>query len=150
MRAIEQIPVLKDNIHSLIEICERHQVSKLFVFGSVITGEFDLEESGIDLIVELAQMSPEEKGDHLIDLWDELEALFQKKVDLLTDQPIKNPFLKESVEKTKLLIYDRERFDQYQSDLKTKSAVERQLSIVGEAVSSDLSEIKYDNRNACI
>ena len=109
MREIEQIPVLKENIPSLIEICERHQVSKLFVFGSVITEKFDPEKSDIDLIVELAAMPPEEKGGHLIDLWDELEELFQRKVDLLTDQPIKNPFLKENVEKTKLMIYDRER-----------------------------------------
>ncbi len=31
---------------------------------------------------------------------------------------------------------DVNRFDQYQADLKTKSAVERQLSIVGEAVNN--------------
>ena len=54
-------------------------------------------------------MPSEEKGEHLLDLWDELEELFQRKVDLLTDQPIKNTFLKKNIEKTKLLIYDRER-----------------------------------------
>ena len=54
-------------------------------------------------------MPPEEKGEHLLDLWDELEAIFQRKVDLWTDQPKKNPFLKENIEKTKLLICDRER-----------------------------------------
>lgn len=109
MREIDHIPVLKDNIHSLIEICEKHHVSKFFVFGSVITEKFDPESSDIDVIVELMPMSPEEKGEHLLNLWDELEDLFQRKVDLLTDQPIKNPFLKENVEKTKLLVYDGER-----------------------------------------
>jgi len=109
MREIEQIPILKDNIQQLVEICRRHQVSKLFVFGSAITENFNLESSDIDLMVKLLPMSPEEKGEHLLDLWDELEELFQRKVDLLTDQPIKNPFLKKNVEKTKLLIYDGER-----------------------------------------
>ena len=109
VREIEQIPVLKDNIPSLVETCERHRVSKLFVFGSVITEKFDPENSDIDLIVELEPMPPEEKGEHLIDLWDELEEIFQRRVDLWTDQPIKNPFLKENIERTKLLIYDRER-----------------------------------------
>lgn len=109
MREIEQIPILKDNIQQLVEICRKHHVSKLFVFGSAITKKFNLESSDIDLMVKLLPMSPEEKGEHLLDLWDELEDLFQRKVDLLTDQPIKNPFLKKNVEKTKLLIYDGER-----------------------------------------
>jgi len=109
MREIEQIPVLKDSIPAIIEICERHHVLKLYVFGSVITAKFDPDRSDIDLIVELAPMPSEEKGEHLLDLWDELEELFQRKVDLLTDQPIKNTFLKKNIEKTKLLIYDRER-----------------------------------------
>ena len=108
MREIEQIPVLKDNVQALTEICKRHRVSKLFVFGSILTKDFDQETSDIDLVVELESMSPEEKGEHLLDLWYELEELFQRKVDLLTDQPIKNPFFSKNVEKTKLLIYDGE------------------------------------------
>lgn len=109
MREIEQIPVLRENIPALIEICERHRVLKLFLFGSLLTKQFDPANSDIDLIVELEPMPPEEKGDHLIDLWDELEEIFQRKVDLLTEQPIKNPFLKANIENTKLLIYDRVR-----------------------------------------
>ena len=54
-------------------------------------------------------MPPVEKGEHLLNLWIELEELFQIRVDLLTDQLIKNPFLKENIERTKMLIYDRER-----------------------------------------
>lgn len=47
-------------------------------------------------------MPPEEKGEYLLDLQDKLEELFQKQMDLLTNQPIKNPFLKENVERIKL------------------------------------------------
>ena len=109
MREIEHIPILKDNIQSLVEICKRHHVSKLFVFGSAISGKFDATHSDIDLVVELLPMPPEEKGEHLLELWDELEALLQRKVDLLTDQPIKNPFLRKDIEQSKRLIYDEER-----------------------------------------
>ena len=109
MREIEHIPILKDNIQSLVEICKRHHVSKLFVFGSAISGKFDATHSDIDLVVELLPMPPEEKGEHLLELWDELEVLLQRKVDLLTDQPIKNPFLRKDIEQSKRLIYDEER-----------------------------------------
>lgn len=103
------ISILKEYTKDLLEICQKHQVNKLYAFGSIATEKFDIEKSDIDLIVELIEMSPIEKGEHLIELWDELEELFSRKVDLLTDQPIKNPYLKSNIEKSKVLIYDRER-----------------------------------------
>ena len=43
----------------------------------------------------------------LLTLWDTFEKELGRPVDLLTDQPIENPILKETVERTKVLIYDR-------------------------------------------
>ena len=53
-------------------------------------------------------MLPLDRGETLINLWDALEKLFARKVDLLTDQPIKNPYLRANVARTKQLICDRE------------------------------------------
>jgi predicted nucleotidyltransferase len=78
-----------------------------YVFGSVITERFNPLTSDIDLIVELQPMSPNEFGGTLLKLWDALDILFERKVDLLTDQPIKNIIFKRVVERTKQLIYDR-------------------------------------------
>ncbi|GAB3176465.1 hypothetical protein GCM10027291_38370 [Telluribacter humicola] len=52
-------------------------------------------------------MSPVENGETLLKLWEALENLFQRKVDLLTEQPIKNEYLRENINRTKRLIYDR-------------------------------------------
>ncbi|MFT6480673.1 MAG: putative nucleotidyltransferase [Spirosomataceae bacterium] len=60
----------------------------------------------IDLYVELEEMPPLQRGENLISLWEELENLFERKVDLLTDQPIRNTYLKSSIDSTKQLIYD--------------------------------------------
>lgn len=90
----------------LREICQLHRVDKLYAFGSVLTERFDKNRSDLDFMVELAPMPPIEKGESLMSLWDALEGLFGRKVDLLTDQPIKNPYLKRSIEQTKQLIYD--------------------------------------------
>ena len=38
-------------------------------------------QSDIDLMVKLLPMPAEEKGEHLLELWDELEALLQRKVE---------------------------------------------------------------------
>ncbi len=99
--------IIETHFEELAELCERFRVDKLFAFGSVITNRFDPQTSDLDLIVELEAMPPLEKGEMLIGLWDALEKLFGLKVDLLTDQPIKNPYLRKEVEKTKRLIYDR-------------------------------------------
>lgn len=98
--------IIKTHFDELTELCERFRVDKLFAFGSVVTNRFDPQASDLDLIVELEAMPPVEKWEMLIGLWDALEKLFGLKVDLLTDQPIKNPYLRQEVEKTKRLIYD--------------------------------------------
>jgi len=58
-------------------------VKRLYVFGSVSTGNFIDKKSDIDLIVELEQMEPVKKGETLINLWDRFEALCGRRVDLL-------------------------------------------------------------------
>ena len=99
--------IIKENIETIIKICGRYNVVRLYVFGSVLEKTFSYKKSDLDFIVEMEQVSAIEKGEKLIQLWDELENLFQRNVDLLTDQPIRNPYFKAQVERTKQLIYDR-------------------------------------------
>jgi len=50
----------------------------------------------------------DDRGDALLSLWDKLEAFFKRKVDLLTEDSIRNPYLESSINQTKKLIYDRD------------------------------------------
>lgn len=101
-------PYIAQRMDQLNELCRRHGVSKLYAFGSIVSGTFDVKASDIDLQVELLPIKdPVTKGLTLLKLWDELENLFERKVDLLTDQPIKNPFFLKALEETKILVYDR-------------------------------------------
>lgn len=104
---------LAEAIHSqhdkFLTLCIRHRVKKLYAFGSVITTRFDIVNSDIDLLVEIKENDPIVKGDLLLDFYAELQLFFDRRVDLLTDQPIQNEYLKESVDQSKVLIYDGER-----------------------------------------
>lgn len=100
--------IIKDNIETLYTVCKQYNVSRLYLFGSAITSRFDSEKSDLDFQVILKPMSPLDKGATLLNFWTALEVLFERKVDLITDQPIKNPFLAQHINDTKLLIYDRE------------------------------------------
>ena len=78
----------------------------MYGFGSSVTDRFDKKTSDIDLLVEIDVVDPIERGDKLISLWDNFESFFKRKVDMITESSIQNPYLKRSIDSTKILIYD--------------------------------------------
>jgi uncharacterized protein len=87
-------------------LCQNHKVKYLYAFGSSTNDHFDMNTSDIDLLVEIDDPDPIERGEKLISLWDTFEKFFHRKVDLLTDSSIRNPYLRKSIDTTKILIYD--------------------------------------------
>jgi uncharacterized protein len=99
--------IITSNFDKILDLCIACQVERLYLFGSVIRADFDKENSDLDVIVEIINDDPLEKGQLLLDFWNNLEKIVGRKVDLLTDQPIRNPFFSKEVNNTKVLIYDR-------------------------------------------
>ena len=97
---------ISNRINDFKTLCEDHNVRYLYAFGSSITDHFDYENSDIDLLVEIDSSDPIDRGETLISLWDTFESFFNRKVDLLTDASIRNPYLQKSIDSTKVLIYD--------------------------------------------
>ncbi len=95
---------LTSNIDQVKRICFGNKVKSLFAFGSIITDNFN-EDSDIDLVVEISEEDPLTYSDIYFKLKFQLEQLFKRKVDLLEKKAIKNPNLKDQIEKTKVLIY---------------------------------------------
>ena len=85
-------------------LCKKYKVSQLFVFGSVLTNRFN-EKSDIDLVVNFDKDKVEDYFENYFDFKYALEEIFGRKVDLLEEQTIKNPYLKENIDTTKMLIY---------------------------------------------
>ncbi|OFX62369.1 MAG: DNA polymerase subunit beta [Bacteroidetes bacterium GWC2_40_13] len=94
------------NLTDFNSLCQKHKVRYLYAFGSSVTDRFDYDTSDIDLLVEIDDPDPIERGEKLISLWDTFESFFHRKVDLLTDSSIHNPYLRKSIDSTKVLIYD--------------------------------------------
>lgn len=88
----------------IIALCKKHKVKKLFAFGSVLTNRFT-DKSDIDLVVDFDYVSLEDYADNYFDLKYALENLFSREVDLLEDKAIRNPYLKENVDATKIQLY---------------------------------------------
>jgi uncharacterized protein len=97
---------LHKNVDAFKTLCLEHDLKYMYAFGSATNDTFDEQSSDIDLVVELNESDPVERGEKLLSLWDKLELIFNRKVDLITETSIHNPYLKQNIERHKILIYD--------------------------------------------
>lgn len=96
--------LIERNIDKIQDLCSRHKVIRLFVFGSVLTDRFK-KDSDVDLVVAFQGIDLYEYADNYFDLKESLEQLFKHDVDLLEEKAIKNPYLRQSIDSSKQLIY---------------------------------------------
>ncbi len=99
------VSVLEDKRQAIGQLCTRHRVSRLDVFGSALRADFRPGESDVDFLVEFAPMSPHELVDEYFDLLDELRALLAVEVDLVMSDAVKNRFIAADIERTKQALY---------------------------------------------
>lgn len=95
------LEIYKEQIQRL---CKNHKVKTLYSFGSVNTPKFTTN-SDVDLMVDFAISDPIEYTDNYFDFKFELERILNRSIDLLEQKAIKNPFLRENIDRSKVLIY---------------------------------------------
>lgn len=98
--------ILETNIHQLKALCSRLGVKRLYAFGSVMSNKFNLN-SDIDFLISfLDKLNTEEYTNNYFQLHSELEELFNRKIDLVTERTLSNPYFIESIDESKQLIYE--------------------------------------------
>ncbi len=88
----------------LTDLCERYHVDQLYLFGSALGLNFT-SESDIDFLVKFKPIDLAGYFENYMNLKQELELLFDRRIDLLEEQTLKNPVLIKSINKSKELIY---------------------------------------------
>jgi uncharacterized protein len=96
--------IISDKIDELKRLCNIYNVKTMYVFGSACTDKFN-DNSDIDLLISFDNLSIEQYTDNYFDLHYELQDLFNRKIDLLTDKSLSNPYFIKGMEQTKQLIY---------------------------------------------
>lgn len=96
--------LIKNKLDELKQICETYDVKTLYVFGSACTNKFN-DSSDIDIMVSFKDISIEKYTDNYFELHHKLNKLFHRKIDLLTENSLSNPYFIESIEETKELLY---------------------------------------------
>jgi uncharacterized protein len=99
-------PHLESRRRLLSDLCRRHDVSRLEVFGSASGDDFDPLRSDVDLLVEFHTSKTESDplGEYF-GLKAQLEAVLDRPVDLLVLGAVKNPYLQARIENSKQLVY---------------------------------------------
>ena len=98
-------PAFAEHATALADLCRRHGVLRLELFGSAARGQDDPTHSDLDFLVEFEPVREGHYADAYFDVREGLEAMFRRPVDLVVDSAIRNRYFRESVDQTKTLLY---------------------------------------------
>ena len=101
------IALIEQQKTSIADLCRRHEVRRLDLFGSAARGDFQPEQSDLDFIVQFTRTGYAGYADAFLEFADALERLLGRKVDLLTERMIRNPYFRASVEATRQIVYEK-------------------------------------------
>lgn len=100
-------PMIEEHSGQLAELCRRFGVERLCLFGSAAHGGFRPGESDLDFVVEMADRQPTgEYAERYLGFAEELERLFGRRVDLFTEDSIRNPYFRREIEATRQIGYE--------------------------------------------
>ncbi len=89
----------------LAALCAKHGVTSLDIFGSGTRDDWQPARSDIDFLVVFDRHSDRGIADRYFGLAEDLEALFGRPVDLVTERSIRNPYFRQAVESSRRSVY---------------------------------------------
>src|SRR5271169_237337 len=97
--------VVQEKVKDLVALCSERGVRRLALFGSAASGAFNPVSSDLDFLVEFQPVSPAQHADNYFGLQEDLERLFGVQIELVEPGPIHNPYFRQAIEKTQVLLY---------------------------------------------
>ena len=99
------IKEIQEQQDAVADLCKRFRVRRLDLFGSAAAGEFDPGSSDLDFLVEFDEIPSADYADAYFGLLEALAGLFGRRVDLVVARSVKNPYLRESIQRSRTLLY---------------------------------------------
>ena len=101
------IALVEQQKQGIADLCRRHEVRRLDLFGSAARGDFQPERSDLYFVVQLTRTGYAGCADAFLDFAEALERLLGRTVDLLTERMIRNPYFRSAVESTRQVVYEQ-------------------------------------------
>jgi len=96
--------IITDRLDQIKLLCQKYEIKSMYLFGSFSSGN-DNDSSDIDILISFMDIPIDQYTDNYFELHDKLENLFNRKIDLITENSLSNPYFIESIEETKELLY---------------------------------------------
>ena len=98
--------VLDRHADEIAELCRRYGVARLEVFGSAArSDDFDPARSDVDFLVAFAEEASHAPLEQVFGLARELKAVLRRPVDLVEAGAVRNPYLRDSIERSRRVVY---------------------------------------------
>lgn len=99
------IKLVEDKMDDIISLCKKHSVSSFALFGSAAKNTMS-SSSDVDFLVEFSDdLDVLDYADNYFSFLEDLENILGKKIDLVALKSIKNPILKDEINKSKIDLY---------------------------------------------
>lgn len=99
--------LVAERLEPLRSLCERYGVLRLDLFGSAARGDFDPTHSDLDFVVQMQGEREPGYARRFCGFADELEALYQRPVDLLTERMIRNRYFRAELQRSRRTLLER-------------------------------------------
>jgi uncharacterized protein len=99
------IDLIENHRAELDEVCRKHHVKTLELFGSAAVGRFDPASSDLDFLLEFLPDAPNRIFNGYFDFKFDLERLFGQKVDLVMPRAVRNRYLLQAVNRQRTPVY---------------------------------------------
>ena len=102
------IALIENNIQAIRELCKKHHVKSFYLVGSATKENRFTETSDVDFLYRFRKEDIDEMdyADNYFDLLFELQDMLNRKVDLVAEEKMKNPYFIESINESKQMIYE--------------------------------------------
>jgi uncharacterized protein len=99
------VDIIEKHLTEIQQICLRFNVSKLEIFGSALSENFNQTSSDIDLLVEFKPLKQGQNADTYFGLLETMKKLFGRNVDLVMTKAIKNPYFLQEINNKRQVLY---------------------------------------------
>jgi predicted nucleotidyltransferase len=98
-------PFIAEEREEIAELCRRHHVKRLAIFGSAVRDDFDPTHSDVDLLVAFEPEFPDQYTKNFLSLQNKMMELFDRDVDLVREGVIRNRYRLQSINDDKVTLY---------------------------------------------
>ena len=100
-------PFILEKKEKIIEMCEKHKVKYLYIFGSAARGSDFKSDSDIDFLYAFDKdnIEFENYADNYFDFRFGLEDMLNRNIDLVPEEMLTNPYLIKNINSEKVKLY---------------------------------------------